>query len=79
MKIKVYGSSGCKKCSKLKENIEEVIKENKKQNQINVEKIEDLTKLASKGLMSTPAIEIDGEIKVKGSAPSKKELEEIIF
>ncbi|OKY77249.1 MAG: Thioredoxin [Candidatus Methanohalarchaeum thermophilum] len=76
MKIKVYGSSGCEKCSSLKEKIEEVIDELDNEKQLKVEKIEDMAEMASKGIMSTPAVSISGEVKFRGRLPSKEEIRE---
>ena len=76
IKIEVYGASGCKKCSKLKETVEEIVEENDIDGEVS--KVENPTKLAEKGIMSTPALSIDGDVKFKGRAPGKEELKEII-
>jgi len=77
MKVEVYGSSGCKKCSKLKDDIQEIV--NKMDKEIKVVKIEDPVKLAERGIMSTPAVAVDGEVKVKGRVPSSKEIREFLM
>ena len=77
MKVEVYGSSGCKKCSKLKEDIQEIV--NKMNKEIEVVKVEDPVKLAEKGIMSTPAVAVDGEIKAKGRVPSSEEIKKFLM
>ncbi len=79
MNIRIYGAEKCKNCQKLKKRIEEIVKEEQKGDEIEIQKINDLTEIAEKGIMSTPAVSINDEFKIKGSAPSKKELKEIIF
>lgn len=77
MKVEVYGSSGCKKCSKLKDDIQDIVDEMNKE--IEVVKIEDPVKLAEKGIMSTPAVAVDGEIKAKGRVPSSEEIKKFLM
>jgi protein-disulfide isomerase len=45
----------------------------------NVEKVDDIRKIISYGIMSTPALVIDGKVVVKGNVPSVKDLKEIIL
>lgn len=79
MRVEVYGSSGCKKCSKLKEDIQVIVDQIDKTEEIEVVKVEDPIKLAEKGIMSTPAVVVDGEIKSKGRVPSKSEIKEFLM
>lgn len=37
-------------------------------------KVEDLDEIVSRGVMKTPAVMVDGEIKVEGKVPSAKEI-----
>lgn len=76
MEIKIYGAEGCTKCSNLKEKTEEVVTENGFDAE--VEKVEDMAALAEKGIMSTPAFEVDGEMVFNGLNPPKEHIEEII-
>lgn len=71
------GSSGCSTCEKLKEDIEKIIKE-ENISDVSLDKIDDLSELASRGIMSTPAVAVDGEIKFKGRVPEKDEILEVI-
>ncbi len=77
MKVEVYGSSGCKKCSKLKDGIQEIV--NKMDKEIEVVKVEDPVKLAEKGIMSTPAVAVDGDVKAKGRVPSNEEIKKFLM
>ena len=75
MKIEVLGT-GCPKCKKTYENAKEAIKE------LGIEaelvKIYDSVEIAKRGVFETPALVIDGEIKVAGRVPSKEEIKEML-
>ena len=75
MKIEVLGT-GCPKCKKTYENAAEAIKE------LGIEaelvKIYDSVEIAKRGVLETPALAIDGEIKVAGRVPSKEEIKEML-
>ncbi|WP_068963157.1 thioredoxin family protein [Desulfosporosinus sp. BG] len=75
MDIKILGS-GCSNCAKL----EKVTKEGISQLGIEaqVEKIEDMQKIMSYGVMSTPALVINGVVKLVGKVPNKARLIEIL-
>lgn len=62
--IKVYGS-GCTTCHKLKTLVENVIKENNIDAE--VQYCDDFAEMAKLGILSLPAIVVDG--KVKSSEP----------
>lgn len=78
MKIEVLGSKGCKKCSSLKDNIEKTVENLGLSREVEVEKVEDVSKLASKGIMETPAVLVDGELKFKGYVPDENEIRGIL-
>ena len=61
MKIEVLGM-GCANCRKLYENAVEAAKSSGKE--IEVSKVEDIQKIMSYGVLSTPALTIDGVVKV---------------
>ena len=75
MKIEVLGT-GCPKCKKTYENAAEAIKE------LGIEaelvKVYDSVEIAKRGVLETPALAIDGEIKVAGRVPSKEEIKEML-
>ena len=71
MKIEILGT-GCPKCRKLNELAEEAI------NELGVSaeiiKVTDINKIIDYGVMVTPALVIDGDVKVAGKIPEKKEI-----
>ncbi|HKK83593.1 MAG TPA: thioredoxin family protein [Atribacterota bacterium] len=71
MKIEILGM-GCPKCKKTTQNAQLAIEE------LGIEaeivKVEELDKITEYGVMMTPALVIDGEVKVAGKIPSKQEI-----
>ncbi|MDD4347692.1 MAG: thioredoxin family protein [Opitutales bacterium] len=65
--IKVLGT-GCKKCQMLAETADQAAKE--MAIEYSLEKVTDLNAIMSYGVMFTPALVIDGEVKVSGKVPS---------
>lgn len=74
--IKILGT-GCPKCKTTIELVEEVVKENN----IDAEviKVEDIMDIMQYNVMSTPAVVIDEEVKIKGRVPSKNELKDLLI
>jgi len=75
MKIEVLGM-GCTNCNKLYQNAVEAVRLSGKEAE--VVKVEDIQKIMSYGVMSTPALVIDGVVKVKGKVPKVEEIKELI-
>lgn len=73
--IQVLGA-GCAKCAKLKENAETAIAE--LGIEATVEKIEDVNAIAGFGVMMTPAVVIDGEVKLVGKLASPEEIKQLL-
>ena len=71
MKIEVLGS-GCAKCKKLYENAQEAVKLSGKEAEI--VKVEDINQIVTYGVMSTPALVVDGVVKVSGKLVSPEEI-----
>jgi small redox-active disulfide protein 2 len=71
MLIQILGT-GCAKCNQLKENAEVAVKDLGKDAQI--EKVEDIMQITSFGVMSTPGLVVDGQVKVTGKVPSVEEI-----
>lgn len=71
MQIKILGS-GCAKCRRLEQLAREVAGE------LGVvadfDHVRDMTKIMEYPVLGTPALVIDGEVKVAGRMPSKDEL-----
>ena len=75
MEIKVLGS-GCAKCKTTYEMIEKIVKEN--QLDATLSKVEDIVELLNYGIMTTPAIVVDGEVKLKGHVPTESEIKKFL-
>ena len=71
MKIQILGT-GCPKCKKLAENAEAAAKQ--AGIQYEMEKVTDITKIMAFGVMMTPALAVDGVVKVVGKVPSTEEI-----
>ncbi len=69
--IQVLGP-GCAKCEKLKHNAEEAVTQSGVE--ATVEKITDINAIVGFGVMTTPALVIDGEVKVVGKVPTAEEI-----
>jgi len=75
MNIKVLGT-GCKKCKTLEENVQKALLNSGKE--ASVEKVEDVQKIISYGVMSTPALVIDEKVVSKGKVLKPKDIEKLI-
>ncbi|RLD09031.1 MAG: thioredoxin family protein [Chlamydiae bacterium] len=75
MKIQILGT-GCPKCKQLAEITEKTAKEIGIDFQL--EKITDLEQIMAFGVMMTPALAIDNEVKAMGKIPSADELKKIL-
>ncbi len=71
MKIEVLGT-GCAKCDKLKKRVEEAVV--LAGVTAEVIKVSDLSEIMKYGVMTTPALVINGEVKVTGKVPDVKEI-----
>jgi len=74
-KLQILGT-GCSKCKRLTEQVELAAKELGIEHQI--EKVTDIEQIISFGVMTTPALAVDGQIKVAGNMPSLDELKRLI-
>jgi len=71
MKIEILGT-GCAKCKKLYENAVDAVKQSGKEAE--VVKVEDIQKIMAYGVMSTPALVVDGVVKTAGKLVSPQEI-----
>ncbi|WP_419767331.1 thioredoxin family protein [Arcobacter sp.] len=71
MKIEILGT-GCTKCKALEENAKKAVADAKIFAQ--VEKVEDIQKIMEYGVMSTPALVINGEVKSTGKLLNSEEI-----
>ncbi|HEX2959980.1 MAG TPA: thioredoxin family protein [Chitinispirillaceae bacterium] len=74
-KLQILGT-GCPKCKKLAEVVENVAKS------MNIEyelvKVTDINEIMTFGVMMTPALAVDGEVKVYGRVPKPDEIRKMI-
>lgn len=75
MDIKVLGS-GCANCNKLEQMVFDVLAELNAD--ANVTHVRDFKEIVGFGVMQTPALVIEGQVKFSGVVPSKAKLTEII-
>ena len=75
MKIEILGT-GCAKCKMLYEITQNAVE--KAGVEAEIVKVEDIAAIMNYGVMSTPALVIDGEVKMSGRLPSSDEIVEIL-
>ncbi|GMQ58398.1 thioredoxin family protein [Vallitalea sediminicola] len=75
MIIKILGG-GCKNCQTLYKNTLEALKT--LDLEAEVLKVEDISEIMSYGVMKTPALIIDDELKIMGRVPKSKELVKLL-
>ncbi|MBN1852845.1 MAG: TM0996/MTH895 family glutaredoxin-like protein [Pirellulales bacterium] len=68
---------GCAKCAKLAENARKAVAELDISAQ--VEKISDINVITGFGVMLTPTLVIDGEVKAVGKVPSTEEIKKFLI
>ena len=74
-KIQILGT-GCPKCKKLAENAEVAAKE--LQLDFELVKITDINEIMKFGIMMTPALAVDGKVKIVGKVSSPQEIKNIL-
>lgn len=74
-KIQILGT-GCPKCKKLFEISQQAVKE--AAIDAEVSKVEDINEILTFGVMMTPALVVDGEVKAVGRIPAMNELKSLI-
>ena len=75
MEIKILGT-GCGKCKTTYAVIEKVIKENNIA--ATITKVEDMMEIMNYNILTTPAVVVDDEVKIKGYVPSEREVKELL-
>lgn len=73
--IKVLGP-GCSKCVTTFEAVQRVVKENNLD--VKLTKVEDIAEIMTYNIMTTPAVVVDGVVKIKGRVPSESEIKELL-
>jgi len=75
MEIRILGT-GCPKCQKLEEETRQAAAEMGLD--CNIEKVTDLKDIMSYGVMMTPALVVDGEVKVAGEVPACEDIKKLL-
>lgn len=75
MEIIVLGT-GCVKCQTTYDRIKKVITETGCN--ATVIKVDDIMEILKYNVLVTPAVVVDGKIRIKGSVPSEKEIKAIL-
>ncbi|MDP4290672.1 MAG: thioredoxin family protein [Bacteroidota bacterium] len=75
MEIKILGT-GCDKCNELEKITLKVVDEN--DIDASVEKVEDIVEIMKFGVMTTPALVVDGKVVMTGRVPSAGEIKQLL-
>ena len=75
MKIQILGT-GCPKCNQLYQNAQQAVAELAVDAEL--EKVTDLNAIMAFGVMVTPALAIDGQVKASGKVPTAEAIKEMI-
>jgi len=75
MKIEILGV-GCAKCHKLEEMVRDIA--SKEGIDADISKVEDFKQIMNYGVMTTPALVIDGKVKAAGKIPSAEDIKKFI-
>ena len=73
--VKILGM-GCPKCNTLQELTEKAL--NELGLEYTIEKVKDMNRIMEFGVMITPALVVDGVVKVAGRVPTVDEIKKII-
>ena len=76
MRIEILGT-GCPKCEKLAENAELAVKELGLDAEI--VKVTDINEIIKRGVMMTPALAVDGEVKSVGKVLSTEDIKSLLI
>ncbi len=75
VKLQILGT-GCPKCKKLAEVTEQAASELGLD--FEIEKVSEISEIMKFGIMMTPGLAVDGDVKVSGRVPSVEELKKMI-
>lgn len=75
MKIEVLGT-GCPKCVALMDNVVAAVAE--LGIEADITKVTDIVEIANRGVMMTPALSVDGEVKLVGKLATVAELKVLL-
>ncbi len=75
MKIEVIGP-GCPRCQKTEQRVKQALDELDGELDATVEKVEEQMEIIDRGVMHTPAVAVDGDLKTEGDIPDVDQLVE---
>lgn len=75
MDIKILGT-GCPKCKTLEKITRDVVEQNSID--ATVTKVEDIMEIMKYGVMTTPALVVNGKVEIKGRVPSAEEIKQVL-
>lgn len=75
MKVQIYGT-GCAKCNMLEKAARQAVKDMGVDAE--VVKVSDINEIADAGILATPGLAVDGEVKSMGRVPSQDEIKKWI-
>ncbi|RLI63105.1 MAG: thioredoxin family protein [Candidatus Asgardarchaeum californiense] len=75
MKIEILGT-GCPKCKATEKVVRKVVEELGRD--VEVVKVEDLQEIVNRGVMMTPAVVVNGDVKIVGHVPSTDEIKKLL-
>ena len=75
MEIKILGT-GCPKCKTLESMTRAVVEKNRID--ATIIKVEDIMEIMNYGVMSTPALVVNGKVEIKGRVPSAEEIKQVL-
>ncbi len=74
-KIQILGP-GCPKCNKLADNARAAVEQ--LDDDFEIEKVTDINEITTFGVMITPALVVDGEVKTVGKVPSPDQIKQFL-
>ena len=75
MRIEILGT-GCARCQQLTHNVQAALE--RLGSPAEVHKVEDIQQIMAYGVMSTPALVVDGQLKFAARVPAPQDLEEYL-
>jgi len=75
MEIKILGT-GCPKCKTLEKITREVVAQNGID--ASITKVEDIVEIMKYGVMTTPALVVNGKVEIRGRVPSSDEIKQVL-
>ncbi len=75
MELKILGT-GCKKCRLLEQHTRQAVE--KLGLEADIEKVEDIAAISEYNILQTPALVVDGEVRVSGKIPSARDIVKLL-